>query len=68
MNADRRKYFRIIATVQADGRNVAALMIERGLGRPYQGGAASRLLRIPGGNDDLDQFLLRPVEFHTDAV
>ncbi|MCH9047080.1 MAG: hypothetical protein IIA40_13365 [SAR324 cluster bacterium] len=38
VDAQRGKYFRIVATVQADGRNVAALMIERGLGRPYHGG------------------------------
>ena len=38
VDAERGKYFRIVATVQADGRNVAALLIARGLGRPYQGG------------------------------
>ncbi|MCZ6730573.1 MAG: thermonuclease family protein [SAR324 cluster bacterium] len=38
VDAERRKYFRIVATVQADGRNVAALMIERGLARSYRGG------------------------------
>ena len=38
VDAERGKYFRIVAIVRADGRDVAALMIERGLGRPYQGG------------------------------
>ena len=38
LEAERGKYFRIVATIQADGRDVAALMITRGLGRPYQGG------------------------------
>lgn len=43
VDAERGKYFRIIATVQADGRDVAALMIDRRLGRPYQGGSTPRL-------------------------
>ena len=38
VDAERGKYFRIIATVQADGVDVVPLMIERGLGWPYQGG------------------------------
>ena len=36
VDAERGKYFRIIATVQADGVDVVPLMIERGMGRAYQ--------------------------------
>ncbi len=38
VDAERGKYFRIIATVRADWVDVVPLMIERRLGRPYQGG------------------------------
>ena len=38
VDVKRGKYFRIIATVRADGVDVVPLMIEKGLGRPYQGG------------------------------
>ncbi len=38
MDAERGKYFRIVATVQADGVDVVPLMIERGMGRAYRVG------------------------------
>ncbi len=38
VDAKRGKYFRIVAIARADGRDVAPLMIEEGLGRSYQGG------------------------------
>lgn len=38
VDAERGKYFRIVATVRADGVDVAPLMTERGMGRAYQGG------------------------------
>ena len=42
VDAERGKYFRIIATVRADGVDVVSLMIEKGPGRPYQGGRGAR--------------------------
>lgn len=33
----RGKYFRIVAEVWVDGKNLADLLIEQKLGRPYQG-------------------------------
>ena len=38
VDVKRGKYFRIIATIMADGVDVVPLMIEKGLGRLYQGG------------------------------
>ena len=38
IDAKRGKYFRLIATVQADGVDVAALLIQEGHARPYEGG------------------------------
>jgi len=38
IDVKRGKYFRIIATVKADGEDVVPLMIEKGMGRPYPGG------------------------------
>ncbi|MGE4294017.1 MAG: thermonuclease family protein [Desulfovibrio sp.] len=40
-NARRGKYFRIVADVNADGEDLAALLIRAGLGRPYDGGKKS---------------------------
>lgn len=37
-DAKRGKYFRILARVSADGQDVAALLIRKGHGRPYNGG------------------------------
>ena len=34
----RGKYFRLVARVLADGRDVARAIIAAGLGRPYDGG------------------------------
>lgn len=34
----RGKYFRFIADVYIDGKNLANLLIEHNLARPYQGG------------------------------
>lgn len=38
IDVERGKYFRIVATVKANGLDVAAALIQRGLGRPYDGG------------------------------
>ena len=38
VDVKRGKYFRIVATVRADGVDMAAALIENGLGRPYGGG------------------------------
>lgn len=35
---ERGKYFRIIAEVNIDGKNLGKMLIERGLARAYQGG------------------------------
>ncbi|SET47045.1 thermonuclease family protein [Thalassotalea agarivorans] len=37
-NMQRGKYFRFIADVYIDGKNLANLLIEHNLARPYQGG------------------------------
>ncbi len=37
-NVARGKYFRIVADVFVDGRNLKVLLLERGLGVPYDGG------------------------------
>jgi len=37
LNVGRGKYFSIVATVMADGVNVAELMIGKGLGYSYDG-------------------------------
>ena len=34
----RGKYFRILARMEADGVDVAPILIEKGLARPYHGG------------------------------
>ncbi len=34
---ERGKYFRLVATVLADGQNVADVLIAKGLGRAYEG-------------------------------
>ena len=39
IDAERGKYFRIVATVQADGVDVAGVLIGEELGRPYDGGS-----------------------------
>jgi len=36
-NTERGKYFRILANIVADGKDLSTLMIEKGLARPYQG-------------------------------
>ncbi len=36
-NVERGKYFRIVATVEADGQDVADLLIQEGLAVPYDG-------------------------------
>lgn len=38
----RDKYFRILARVMADGREVAAELVKAGLARPYDGGKKQR--------------------------
>jgi endonuclease YncB( thermonuclease family) len=38
-NLERDKYFRILATVQIDGRDVSAALIAQGLADPYNGGS-----------------------------
>ncbi len=38
-NIERGKYFRIVADVYADGVSVSDSLIERGLGREYDGGS-----------------------------
>ena len=35
---ERDKYFRLLAEVWVDGRDVAELLIRKGLARPYEGG------------------------------
>jgi len=37
-NVERGKYFRIVATVEADGQDVADLLIQEGLAVVYDGG------------------------------
>ena len=37
-NVERGKYFRIVATVEADGQDVSDLLIQEGLAVPYDGG------------------------------
>lgn len=37
-NMHRGKYFRIVAEVRIDGLDLAAILINQGLGRPYRGG------------------------------
>ena len=39
VDAERGKYFRIVATVQADGVDVAVVLIQEGLARSYEGGS-----------------------------
>lgn len=41
VDAERGKYFRIVAFVRADGIDVVSLMIQRGLGRETGGGIVS---------------------------
>ncbi len=36
-NADRGKYFRIVASVEADGQDVSDLLIQEGLAVAYEG-------------------------------
>jgi len=36
---ERRKYFRVVATVMIDGENIAEELIDRRLGREYEGGS-----------------------------
>ena len=38
----RGKYFRIVADVEVDGRDLKAMLLERGLGVPYHGGRKAR--------------------------
>jgi len=37
-NIRRGKYFRIVAEVYVDGKNLAQILIEQGLAKPYYGG------------------------------
>lgn len=37
-DVDRGKYFRVVADVMVDGRPLDELLVNNGLGRPYQGG------------------------------
>ena len=41
-NADRGKYFRIVATVEADGQDVSDFLIQEGLAVPYDGGTKGK--------------------------
>jgi len=36
---ERGKYFRVVATVMIDGENIAEELIDRRLGREYEGGS-----------------------------
>ena len=38
----RDKYFRLLADVYVDGRNLAAMLIDSGLARPYDGGTKTQ--------------------------
>lgn len=41
VNIERGKYFRLIADVYYDGKNLAHVLIQNGHGRPYAGGSRS---------------------------
>lgn len=41
-NVKRGKYFRIVADVYADGKNLTSELIKRGLGVPYDGGTKAK--------------------------
>lgn len=41
-NVKRGKYFRIVADVYADGKNLTSELIKRGLGVPYHGGTKAK--------------------------
>lgn len=41
-NMKRGKYFRIVADVYADGRNVGASLVEKGFAVPYDGGTKTK--------------------------
>ncbi len=41
-NVERGKYFRIVATVEADGQDVSDLLIQEGLAVPYEGGTKGK--------------------------
>ncbi len=41
-NVERGKYFRIVATVDADGQDVSDLLIQEGLAVPYDGGTKGK--------------------------
>ena len=38
----RGKYFRLVATVEADGQDVSDLLIQEGLAVPYEGGTKGK--------------------------
>lgn len=38
VQAGRGKYFRILASVEADGVDLSTILLEKGLGLPYKGG------------------------------
>ncbi len=40
-NIRRGKYFRLVADVYADGRNISSILINSGLAHPYDGGTRS---------------------------
>jgi len=40
-NLGRDKYFRVLADVMIDGKNLTDLLIKKGLGKPYDGGTKS---------------------------
>ncbi len=42
VGAKRGKYFRIVATVEADGQDVSDLLIQEGLAVPYEGGTKGK--------------------------
>ena len=41
-NVERGKYFRLVATVEADGQDVSDLLIQEGLAVPYDGGTKGK--------------------------
>jgi len=43
VNIGRDKYFRVLATIQADGKSVGDLLVKKGLAVPYDGGTKKRV-------------------------
>ena len=41
-DVERGKYFRLVASVEADGQDVSDLLIQEGLAVPYDGGTKTK--------------------------